>query len=57
MTLRDWKQKEGIPWHEVARRVGVTQNRLSRLRAGTWPKHHEYKALLRITDNEVKEFI
>ena len=56
MTLRQWKQAQKIPWHEVARRLGVTQNRIWALMRGAQPKGDEKPALWRMTDNEVLEF-
>ena len=56
MTLRQWKQAQQIPWHEVARRLGMYQNRLWQLLRGAKPKGDEKPALLRMTDNEVLEF-
>ena len=56
MTLRQWKQTQQIPWHEVARRLGVTQNRVWALMRGAKPSAAEWETLLQMTDEEVREF-
>ena len=56
MTLRQWKQAQQIPWHEVARHIGVDQNRLWRLLGGAKASAAEWEALKKMTDNEVLEF-